>query len=99
MWHLTPLPCTLSPRFCHRRRAECDNRERVTPLHSAALGGCPRCAQALLEAGADAGLADGAGRLPADLAPEQVGAEGTGQCIAHAATAALLWGGLRVSLR
>ena len=37
--------------------------------------------------------------FPDTLAPEQVGAEGTGQCIAHAATAALLGGGLRVSLR
>ena len=42
--------------------------EGATPLHSAALGGCARCAAALLEAGADRSLQDLEGRVPADLA-------------------------------
>jgi hypothetical protein len=51
------------------RAADRSNPEGATPLHSAALGGCSRCAKALLEAGADRGLPDAEGRLPADLAP------------------------------
>ncbi|PRW33536.1 Cellulose synthase [Chlorella sorokiniana] len=47
------------------------NAEGVTPLHSAALGGCVRCAQALLDAGADPALTDAEGRLPAELAAPQ----------------------------
>ncbi|KAL4419788.1 hypothetical protein ABPG75_006886 [Micractinium tetrahymenae] len=50
---------------------EHSNREGAAPLHSAALGGCARCTQALLAAGADPGLADAEGRLPADLAAPQ----------------------------
>ena len=50
--------------------------EGVTPLHSVALGGCARCAEALLGAGANAGLADAEGRLPAELAAPQVGCLG-----------------------
>lgn len=48
--------------------AERSNAEGATPLHSAALGGCARCTEALLAAGGDAGLADAEGQLPADMA-------------------------------
>ncbi|PSC70051.1 DNA-(apurinic or apyrimidinic site) lyase 2 [Micractinium conductrix] len=50
---------------------DCSNPEGATPLHSAALGGCARCAELLLRAGADRGLADADGRVPADLAPPE----------------------------
>jgi ankyrin repeat protein len=55
--------------------AERDNREGVTPLHSAALGACVRCVKALLEAGADPGLEDSEGKLAADLVAPQDAAQ------------------------
>lgn len=69
-----PTPPTAHPSCPHLHSiAERGNGEGATPLHSAALGGCTRCAEALLGAGADAGLPDREGRLPADLAAPQVG--------------------------
>lgn len=71
-----PLPDSLTSRSClaaaHPPAAEHGNVEGATPLHSAALGGCPRCTGALLQAGGNPGLTDAEGKLPADLAAPEV---------------------------
>lgn len=66
------LPCAHTSTPCSTAIAEHSNAEGATPLHSVALGGCAHCAEALLGAGADPGLPDAQGRLPADLAAPQV---------------------------
>ncbi len=42
----------------------------VTPMHSAALGGHPKCIQVLKDAGADVNAKTNAGKTPLDLAKE-----------------------------
>ena len=61
---------------CHHPYAELDahadagNDGALTPLHCAALGSSPSCAQLLLDAGADRDAVDGSGQTPSERAPE-----------------------------